>query len=130
MKTFTDIIIGYGQSDEYSFVLKRSSTTFKRREDKLLTTMVSHFTSAYIFNWGKYFENKTLEYPPTFDGRIVLYPTIENLMDYMSWRQADSHINNLYNTTFWLLVKNNSKGKICEDFEWKILGEKLSQQEK
>jgi len=26
------------------------------------------------------------------------------LRDYISWRQADCHINNLYNTTFWALV--------------------------
>ncbi|CAI2375097.1 unnamed protein product [Moneuplotes crassus] len=108
MKAFTEIIIGYGQSDEYSFVLKKSATTYSRREDKILSTMVSHFTSAYIFNWCKFFPDQELEYPPTFDARIILYPTIENLMDYLSWRQADCHVNNLYNTTFWLLVHNNS----------------------
>lgn len=29
---------------------------------------------------------------------------IQNIRDYISWRQADTHINNLYNTTFWALV--------------------------
>ncbi|XP_023159326.1 probable tRNA(His) guanylyltransferase, partial [Ceratitis capitata] len=47
---------------------------------------------------------KTLLYPPCFDGRIVLYPSDQNLRDYLSWRQADVHINNLYNTAFWNLV--------------------------
>jgi len=37
MGTFKDIVIGYGQSDEYSFVFRRSTTEFNRREDKLLT---------------------------------------------------------------------------------------------
>ncbi|KAL6713868.1 tRNA-His guanylyltransferase [Lecanora helva] len=41
---------------------------------------------------------------PSFDGRVVLYPSSANLRDYMSWRQADCHINNLYNTTFWALI--------------------------
>lgn len=41
---------------------------------------------------------------PTFDGRAVLYPSVENLRDYLSWRQVDAHINNLYNTTFWTLI--------------------------
>jgi len=27
------------------------------------------------------------------------------LRDYMSWRQVDCHINNLYNTTFWALIQ-------------------------
>ena len=34
-----------------------------------------------------------------------MYPSIKNLRDYLSWRQADCHINNLYNTVFWSLVQ-------------------------
>ncbi len=41
---------------------------------------------------------------PSFDARIVLYPTTAHLRDYLSWRQADVHVNNLFNTTFWALV--------------------------
>ncbi|XP_060621539.1 probable tRNA(His) guanylyltransferase isoform X4 [Anolis sagrei] len=42
-----------------------------------------------------------------FDGRVVLYPSDQNLKDYLSWRQADCHINNLYNTVFWSLVQRS-----------------------
>ena len=31
MHEFPDIVLGYGQSDEYSFVFKRSTNLFKRR---------------------------------------------------------------------------------------------------
>ncbi|RYC65336.1 hypothetical protein CHU98_g883 [Xylaria longipes] len=41
----------------------------------------------------------------SFDGRAVCYPSVQNLRDYMSWRQVDCHINNLYNTTFWSLIQ-------------------------
>jgi tRNA(His) guanylyltransferase len=41
---------------------------------------------------------------PSFDARAILYPTTSNLRDYLSWRQVDCHINNLYNTTFWFMV--------------------------
>ncbi|EKG18510.1 tRNAHis guanylyltransferase [Macrophomina phaseolina MS6] len=56
-----------------------------------------------------------------------MYPSVQNLRDYMSWRQVDctpfpaktlapgarnnadarqtGHINNLYNTTFWTLIQ-------------------------
>ena len=54
-----------------------------------------------------------------------MYPSVQNLKDYMSWRQVDckrtlkphlrvfvlmltedkGHINNLYNTTFWTLIQ-------------------------
>ena len=30
-----------------------------------------------------------MQYPPTFDARVVLYPSEQNLRDYLSWRQAD-----------------------------------------
>lgn len=108
MKEFSDLIIGFGQSDEYSFIFKRETLLYKRRAAKLLTTINSKFSTSYVFYWNKFFEEK-LKYPPTFDGRIVLYPSEENLIDYLKWRQADVHINNLYNTTFWTLVL---KGKL------------------
>ncbi|XP_077992965.1 putative tRNA(His) guanylyltransferase [Glandiceps talaboti] len=104
MNDFKDIIIAYGQSDEYSFVFRRTTTQFSRRASKLTTNVVSLFASCYVFNWSKFFPEKKLKYPPGFDGRSVVYPAIHNLRDYLSWRQADCHINNLYNTCFWKLV--------------------------
>lgn len=109
MKEFSDITISYGQSDEYSFVFHKSCNIFKRREAKILTYVNSLFTSSYVFNWAKFFADKPLRYPPCFDARIVLYPSDENLRDYLSWRQADVHINNLYNTCFWNLVEKDGK---------------------
>ncbi|CAH2238468.1 jg982 [Pararge aegeria aegeria] len=104
LSEFNDLLMAYGQSDEYSFIFKKNSTLYKRRAAKLLTTINSKFTSSYVFYWNKFFDEEPLKYPPAFDGRIVLYPSEENLIDYMKWRQADVHINNLYNTTFWTLV--------------------------
>lgn len=104
LREFNDVLLAFGQSDEYSFVFKKSTTLYKRRAAKLLTTINSKFSSSYVFYWKKFFDEEPLKYPPTFDGRVVLYPSDENLIDYMKWRQADVHINNLYNTTFWTLV--------------------------
>ena len=104
MKEFHDITISFGESDEYSFVFKRTSTQFSRRKSKLMTNIASLFTSAFVFHWSAYFPDQKLLYPPTFDGRTVLYPDVKNIKDYLSWRQADCHINNLYNTSFWKLV--------------------------
>ncbi|KAK2834325.1 hypothetical protein Q7C36_015026 [Tachysurus vachellii] len=105
MEDLEDIAIAYGQSDEFSFVFKRSSNWFKRRGSKLMTHVASQFSSSYVFYWKEYFGEQPLLYPPGFDGRVVLYPTNRNLKDYLSWRQADCHINNLYNTAFWTLVQ-------------------------
>ncbi|KZF22032.1 tRNAHis guanylyltransferase [Xylona heveae TC161] len=105
MKDLPDIVIAYGVSDEYSFVFHKSCTLFERRESKLVTTVVSTFTSYYVHLWSSYFTNVPLSAPmPSFDGRAVMYPTDHNLRDYLSWRQVDCHINNLYNTTFWALI--------------------------
>ena len=31
---------------------------------------------------------------PSFDGRAICYPTTEILLDYLAWRQVDTHVNN------------------------------------
>ncbi|XP_043983907.1 probable tRNA(His) guanylyltransferase isoform X2 [Gambusia affinis] len=105
MEELEDITIAYGQSDEFSFVFKRTTTWFKRRASKLMTHVASQFSSSYVFYWKEFFGEQPLLYPPGFDGRVVLYPTNRNLRDYLSWRQADCHINNLYNTAFWTLIQ-------------------------
>uniref|UniRef100_A0A182KDK5 Probable tRNA(His) guanylyltransferase n=1 Tax=Anopheles christyi TaxID=43041 RepID=A0A182KDK5_9DIPT len=106
LQEFNEIAIGYGQSDEYSFVFRREASVYQRRRDKLVSYVASLFTSAYMFHWKRIFDRRSIamRYPPSFDARAVLYPTDENLRDYLSWRQADVHVNNLYNTTFWNLV--------------------------
>ena len=56
-----------------------------------MTNVVSKFSASYVFYWNKYFrgDEHRLQYPPAFDGRVVLYPNNKNLRDYLSWRQAD-----------------------------------------
>ncbi|KAI1774772.1 tRNA guanylyltransferase [Hypoxylon cercidicola] len=101
-----DISIAYGVSDEYSFVFHKTSNLFERRSSKIVSTVVSTFTAYYIYLWPTYFQDQLLSPPlPSFDGRAVCYPSVQNLRDYMSWRQVDCHINNIYNTTFWSLVQ-------------------------
>ncbi|EED22243.1 tRNAHis guanylyltransferase Thg1, putative [Talaromyces stipitatus ATCC 10500] len=106
MKDLPDLIIAYGVSDEYSFVFHPNCQLFERRSAKLVTTIVSTFTASYVCQWPIFFPDKPLDLSslPTFDGRAVQYPNAKILRDYMSWRQVDCHINNLYNTTFWSLV--------------------------
>ncbi|KAL1516440.1 hypothetical protein ABEB36_000358 [Hypothenemus hampei] len=104
MEEYKDILLAYGQSDEFSFVLRKDSTLYNRRRSKICTYINSLFSSSYVYFWKDHFQDTKLKYPPSFDSRIVLYPTDKNLRDYFSWRQADCHINNLYNTTFWALV--------------------------
>jgi tRNA(His) guanylyltransferase len=106
MAELPDITIAYGVSDEYSFVFHKTCSLFERRASKLVSTIVSTFTAYYVHLWSIHFPDTPLSPPlPSFDGRAVCYPTVQNLRDYMSWRQVDCHINNLYNTTFWALIQ-------------------------
>ncbi|ESO97020.1 hypothetical protein LOTGIDRAFT_115350 [Lottia gigantea] len=105
LEDFKDIVLAYGQSDEFSFVFKKDTSVYNRRNSKIVSNVVSLFTSAFVMFWPRFFSTQDLQYPPSFDSRIVLYPNDQILRDYLSWRQADCHINNLYNTVFWKLVQ-------------------------
>ena len=85
MKEFQDIFMAYGQSDEYSFVLRKETNIYSRRSSKITTNIVSLFASAFVFHWKDYFESQNLSSIPAFDARAVLYPTDEVLRDYLRW---------------------------------------------
>ncbi|XP_019238560.1 PREDICTED: tRNA(His) guanylyltransferase 1-like isoform X2 [Nicotiana attenuata] len=106
LEIFKDIIFAYGVSDEYSFVLKKESLLYQRRSSEIVSTIVSLFTAMYVIKWKEFFPEKEFKEPPYFDGRPICYPSSEILRDYLAWRQVDCHINNQYNTCFWLLVKS------------------------
>jgi tRNA(His) guanylyltransferase len=92
-----------------SFVFHKACTLFDRRArfvythspilccvqnlrllSKLVSTVVSTFTANYVYFWSTHFPDSPLSPPlPSFDGRAVCYPSVQNLRDYMSWRQAD-----------------------------------------
>ncbi|BGP15118.1 hypothetical protein JCM10213_006550 [Rhodosporidiobolus nylandii] len=108
-----ECVLGFGESDEYSFVFKRSCKLHGRRASKLITLVTSVFTSAYVALWPRYFPNSSLdlEHLPVFDGRVVQYVTETEIRDYVRWRQVDTHINNLYNTCFWALVLQGGRSE-------------------
>lgn len=143
LQAFPDMVLAYGQSDEFSFVLHEDTRLFERRSAKLSSSVATMFTAEFCMGWvdamgvevggdgvdgggegegdgegkGKGKERmKKLERPwPTFDGRCICYPKKKILRDYLAWRQADCHINNLYNTTFWnLVLKGGMSGTEAE----------------
>jgi tRNA(His) guanylyltransferase len=106
METFPDVRLAYGESDEYSFVIRKGLSLHGRRSSKLVSLLTSCFTGSYVRNWSQFFPDTPLQRTPIFDGRAVCYPTDPFLRDYLCWRQADTHVNNQYNTVFWALVKS------------------------
>ncbi|CAA7058592.1 unnamed protein product [Microthlaspi erraticum] len=116
LKEFEDVHFAYGVSDEYSFVLQKESELYKRQSSKIISAIASFFTSTYVMKWGDFFPQKELKYSPSFDGRAVCYPTYKILLDYLAWRQVDCHINNQYNTCFWMLVKSGKTKTQSQDY--------------
>ncbi|KAF7825594.1 tRNA(His) guanylyltransferase 2-like [Senna tora] len=117
-----DVVFAYGVSDEYSFILRRSSNLYQRRANEIISALVSFFTSMYVMKWKSFFLQKELNYPPSFDARAVCYPSTEILRDYLSWRQVDCHINNQYNSCFWKLV---ASGKSKKEAQHSLKGAQL-----
>lgn len=89
MDEYKDIVLAFGESDEYSFLFRKDTKLYNRRQTKLLSLILSLFTSSYIFHWPKFFPDESLNYPPSFDARIVLYPSAKEVRDYFAWRQVD-----------------------------------------
>lgn len=106
MEEFPDIALGYGFSDEYSFVFKRDTKIYQRRSSKILSLIGSLFSSAYVIKWKEFFPKKGLKSPPSFKSRVISCASMEVLQSYLSWRQGECHSKNLYNTCFWKLIKS------------------------
>ncbi|KAL2240984.1 tRNA(His) guanylyltransferase 1 [Sesamum indicum] len=116
LEEFKDIVFAYGVSDEYSFVLKKESQLYRRHASEIVSAVVSFFSSMYAMKWNEFFRHKEMKYPPYFDGRAVCYPSCEILLDYLAWRQVDCHINNQYNTCFWMLVKSGTSKREAQHY--------------
>lgn len=134
MSDIGEIVIAYGESDEYSFVFRKKTTLYKRRSFKLVSVVVSLFSASYVRLWSQFLPEVALQYTPMFDARAVCYPNDQVLRDYLAWRQVlhelcannvpracacrdqlpilvqvDTHINNQYNTCYWALRQQGGR---------------------
>ncbi|KAK7985398.1 tRNA-His guanylyltransferase, partial [Apiospora saccharicola] len=106
MTEISDIIVSYGVSDEYRLALYTT-------EERVNWFLPWYRPSLHTMSTsGRHTSPDMPLAPPlpSFDGRAVCYPSVQNMRDYMSWRQVDCHINNLYNTTFWTLIQQGRMG--------------------
>ncbi|XP_050204891.1 tRNA(His) guanylyltransferase 1-like isoform X2 [Mercurialis annua] len=115
LEEFPDIVFSYGFSHEYSFVLKKKTKFYQRRASKILSLVVSFFSSIYVVKWKEFFPEREMSYPPSFRGQVIPCATIDVLQEYLSWRQNECHVNNLYNTCFWKLVESGNTEKEAQE---------------
>lgn len=106
MRTYKgQIPLAYGHSDEFSFLIRSSSTLLSRRIFKITSMLPVIFATHYNSNWSKFFDDPARgectkkKYDAWFDARPKEYANYKSVIDYFRWRQIDCHINNLYNTT-------------------------------
>lgn len=105
-----------GFSDQFSFIINKSTNFCDRNLNEVLSLVVSNFTSNYVFNWSCYFDKK-LEYPPSFRGETMLMPSESYLIKYILTKQHECYILNLNSTLYSALIgqyKNYDQNE-CED---------------
>ena len=101
MEEFSDVVLAYGHSDEFSLVLRKQSSLYERRarcetgaarwprrvahaslaraRSKLTSVLVSLFTATYVMRWGEHFPDTPLQRAPAFDARAVRCPVSVSL---------------------------------------------------
>lgn len=85
-----------------------------RRASKLVSLVTSSFTGNYVRYWVEHLPGTPLRSTPMFDGRAVCYPSDTVLRDYLAWRQADTHINNLVRASWVATWAPGRGGSGCE----------------
>ncbi|MEU5995629.1 tRNA(His) guanylyltransferase Thg1 family protein [Spirillospora sp. NPDC047418] len=84
----------YTESDEISVVLDPSFDLFGREVEKLVSLSASIATAAFTHAAGE---------PVAFDSRIWMGTTLDEVVDYLSWRQADAARCALNGWCYWTL---------------------------
>jgi tRNA(His) guanylyltransferase len=84
----------YTESDEISVVLDPSHEMFGREVEKLVSVSAGIASAAFTHAAGE---------PAAFDSRIWMGTAAEDVVDYLSWRQADAARCSLNGWCYWTL---------------------------
>lgn len=84
----------YTESDEISVVLDPSFELFGREAEKLVSLSAGIATAAFTHAAGE---------PAVFDGRVWMGSGVQDVVDYLSWRQADAARCALNGWCYWTL---------------------------
>jgi tRNA(His) guanylyltransferase len=84
----------YTQSDEISVVLAPAFDGFGRGVDKLVSVSAGIASAAFTASAGS---------AAHFDSRVWIGASIEEVVDYFSWRQSDAARSALNNWCYWTL---------------------------
>ncbi|MFP5270269.1 tRNA(His) guanylyltransferase Thg1 family protein [Coleofasciculus sp.] len=96
------VIYGYTQSDEISLLFDIAESAFNRKLRKLNSVLAGEASAKFSLILGTV---------AGFDCRISQLPTIEIVVDYFRWRQADAHRNALNSHSYWCLRKDGKTAR-------------------
>ena len=94
LTTELDGRFGYTYSDEISVVLPPQHALFGRGVEKLVSVSAGLVSAVFTHEAGR---------PAHFDARLWIGASAEDVVDYMSWRQADAASSSLTNWCYWTL---------------------------
>lgn len=115
----------YTGSDEISLILPPKWSMFDRRISKITSISSSIATSTFTLAFNKRAQ---------FDSRVVAFPSIDEVVQYCSWRIADVRRCAMHTLLYWTLrnhdISARSATKILNGMPWqekdKMLQEKYS----
>jgi len=95
--TELDAVLAYTESDEVSVVLPPSYDLFNRSVEKLVSVSAGVASATF-----------TQEHAGRghFDARVWLGTSVEDVVDYLAWRQADAVRNALHGLAYWTLRRD------------------------
>ncbi|GJU66125.1 tRNA(His) guanylyltransferase 1-like protein isoform X1 [Tanacetum coccineum] len=103
-KELPHIMLAYGFGNEYSFIFRPETDHYNRRASKLVSVIVSLFTSSYRMKWTEFFPNKDMRSGAFFEGEVLCLKRTSDIQAYLAFKQRECYENNLTNTCFWKLV--------------------------
>lgn len=92
----------YTESDEISVVLDPANELFGREVEKLVSLSAGITTAAFTYAAGE---------PAVFDGRVWTGTGLDDVVDYLSWRQADAARCALNGWCYWTLRKDGRSAR-------------------
>lgn len=85
-------VYGYTESDEISVVLRPRFDLFGRSVEKLVSTAAAVTSVAFTHSLGLV---------GTFDARVWIGSSLDSVLDYARWRQADAQRNAVNAWVYW-----------------------------
>jgi tRNA(His) 5'-end guanylyltransferase len=92
-----DAVYGYTESDEISIVLPPSFDMFHRRVEKLVSVSAGLASATFTQEHGDVGH---------FDSRVWVGVTLQQVIDYLSWRMADAARCALNGYVYWTLRRD------------------------